>query len=145
MTEYFTPFFERYKTLTIREISRMSDADLLTECCQIKLEGIKNRSAKNLNDIYKKFDSSFPQEDEIRNVILSSFNFIKDNLLEVFENCNIQSYNFYSLMGALIFNKYGIPDNKSDFNNFKQINQFALDIDKSRDELIRIFTNSMTR
>lgn len=140
MTEYVTPFFEKYKTLTIREISRMSDADLLTECCQIKLEGVKNRSAKNLNDIYKEFDSKFHQEEEIREVILTSFNFIKDNLIEVFENSDIQSYNFYSLMGALIFNKYGFPDNKGDFKDFNQINQFVLDIDKSRDELIRIFT-----
>lgn len=140
MTEYVTPFFEKFNTLTIREISRMSDADLITECCQIRLDGIKNRSAKSLNDIYKDFDESFPRESEIREVILSSFNFIKDNLIEVFENCNVQSYNFYSLMGALIFNKYGFPDNKNDFNGFNQINQFTLDIDKSRDELIRIFT-----
>jgi hypothetical protein len=140
LTEYVTPFFEKYKTLTIRDISRMSDADLLTECCQIKLEGIKNRNAKNLNDIYRENDNSFLRENEIRDVVLSSFNFIKDNLIEVFENCSIQSYNFYSLMGALIFNKYGFPDAKGDMADFQKINQFVINLDKSRDELIRLFT-----
>lgn len=140
LTEHVTPFFEKYETLSIRDISRMSDADLLTECCQIKIDGIQNRSPKKLDDIYKDHDINFDREAELREVITSSFNYIKDNFIEVFENCKIQSYNFYSLMGALIFNKYGIPDTKGDLTDLQSINQFTVNVDHSRDELIRIFT-----
>jgi hypothetical protein len=140
LTEHVTPFFEKYETLSIRDISRMSDADLLTECCQIKIEGVQNRSPKKLDDIYKNNDSTFEQEAELREAITSSFNYIKDNFTEVFENCKIQSYNFYSLMGALTFNRFGIPDIKNDLADLQSINQFATNVDHSRDELIRIFT-----
>lgn len=142
LTEHVTPFFEKYQTLSIRDISRMSDTDLLTECCQIKIEGIQNRSPKKLDDIYKNNDSNFDQEAELREAITCSFDYIKDNFTEVFENCKIQSYNFYSLMGALIFNKYGIPDIKNDLADLNSINQFSINVDQSRDELIRIFTEA---
>lgn len=140
LTEYATPFFEKYQTLSIREISRMADADLITECCQIKLQGIKNRSAKNLNDLYSTNDIHFEEEEEMRSVFLNTFNFIKDNLLDVFENCSVPSYIFYSLMGALIFNKYGFPDDKEDMNDFNTSNQYVSNIDNARDHLIRMFT-----
>lgn len=140
LAEYVTPFFEKYQTLSIRDISRMADTDLITECCQLKLEGIKNRTAKNLTDLYSKNDESFTNEDEIRNVFMTSFNFIKDNLTEVFENCTIPSYIFYSLMGALIFNKYGFPDEKGDMRDFQTTDNFVANIDKSRDGLIRMFS-----
>lgn len=142
LTEHVTPFFEKYETLSIRDISRMSDTDLLSECCQIKIQGIQNRTPKKLDEIYKDNDLNFDREDELREVVTSSFNFIKDNFIEVFENCKIQSYNFYSLMGALIFNKYGIPDTKNDLVDLHSINQFALNVDNCRDELIRIFTEA---
>lgn len=142
LTEYVTPFFEKYNTLTLRDISRMSDADLLTECCQIKLQGIQNRSSIKLENIYKENDINFNQEDEIREVLMSSFNFLKDNLAEVFDNCSVQSYNFYALMGALIFNKYGFPDSKDELIGYNTINQFTINVNNSIPELIRIFTEA---
>lgn len=145
LSEHVTPFFEKYKTLTLRDISRMADADLLTECCQIKIEGIQNRSSKKLDDIYKKYDANFENEDEFREEITNSFNYIKDNFIEVFDNCSIPSYNFYSLMGALIFNKYGFPDTKNDLVLIQPINQFCINPNTSSAELIRIFTETQEK
>ncbi|OOG77544.1 DUF262 domain-containing protein [Flavobacterium sp. A45] len=142
LTEHVTPFFEKYQTLTLRDISRMGDADLLTECCQLKLEGIQNRSSKKLEDIYKNYDIIFANETELKDIITTSFNFIKDNFSEVFENCKIQSYNFYSLMGALIYNRYGFPDPKQELAGLNIINQFCVNVNQSSDELIRIFTEA---
>lgn len=142
LTEYISPFFERYEILSLREISRMTDADLLTECCQLVIEGIQNRNSKKLDSIYSTNDATFNQEAEVRKNIIDSFNFIKDNLTELFEVCNIQSYNFYSLMGALIFNKYGLPDNKDDLNDLKNSGSFCHKITLSLPQLIRIFTEA---
>ena len=141
LTEYVTPFFERYQTLTLRDISRMADADLLTECCQLKLEGVQNRTSKKLDDIYKKYDVSFDNEKELEDVIMNSFNFIKDNFSEVFDSCKVQSYNFYALMGALIFNKYDFPE-KKDLADFPYIGSFCLNPNTSSAELIRIFSEA---
>ncbi|AZA54614.1 DUF262 domain-containing protein [Chryseobacterium sp. G0201] len=142
LTEHVTPFFEKYQTLSLREISRMSDADLLTECCQIKLEGIQSRNSKKLDDIYKNNDLLFDDEAELKDVVTNSFNYIKDNFTDVFDNCNIQSYNFYALMGALIFNKYQFPDIKNDLTEFVHLNNFCVNPFTSSTELIRIFSEA---
>lgn len=145
LTEHVTPFFEKYGTLTLRDISRMADADLLTECCQLRIEGIQNRNSKKLDDIYKNYDTSFDTENELREVITSSFNYIKDNFTEVFDNCSIQSYNFYSLMGALIYNRFGFPDVKQELSWLQPIDQFCVNPDSSSSELIRVFTETQEK
>lgn len=142
LTEIITPFFENYEVLTLRDIARMMDADLLTECCQIKVDGIQNRSSKKLEELYKENDQEFERKSELQDVILSSFNFIKDNFTQVFEECNIQSYLFYSLMGALIYNKYSFPIQDGQLADLQPINAFCSDVNSANDELIRLFTEA---
>lgn len=144
LTEYFTPFFEKYRTLSIRDISRMADTDLLTECCQLRIDGVQNRSAKKLDEIYKKFDNNFGEEDEMREIIIGAFTFIKDNFLSVFEACDIQSYNFYSLMGALIYNKYGFVNDKG-FEDINLLGDFCSNPVTSSDTLVRIFSEAQDK
>lgn len=107
LTEIISPYLNTYGVLSERDFARMQDDDLIAECCLQYLAGIMSRSSSKLDELYKKYDSEFPQKEELRTVIFDAFSFIKDNLTTVFEECNIKSYNFYSLMGALIFNKYG--------------------------------------
>ncbi len=142
LTEIVTPFFENFKILSLRDISRMMDADLLTECCQIKLEGIQNRSAKRLEDIYKNNDNSFADREVLNEVIMSSFNFIKDNFSQIFDECNIQSYMYYSLMGALIFNKYSFPLSGGQMDNLQTSNNFCNDVNLATETLIRDITEA---
>jgi hypothetical protein len=142
LTEIITPFFEAYEVLSLRDISRMMDADLLTECCQIKIDGIQNRSAQKLESIYKNYDESFGRKTEVEDVILSSFSFIKNNFTQVFEECSIQSYLFYSLMAGLIFNKYSFPTQDDQLAGLKPTNVFCNDVKHVNDELIRLFTEA---
>lgn len=140
LTNHATPFFEKYNVLSLRDISRMLDADLITECCQLKVDGIQNRSAKKLDNLYKRFDYEFPIKQELEENIVTSFDFIKDNLGQVFDECNVQSYLFYSLMGALLFNRYGIPDSKGDLEELEANKKFANDLNSTTESLIRMFT-----
>jgi len=125
LTDLMTPFFEKFKVLTLREIARMMNADLITECSQIILDGIQNRSSHKLEALYKNNDENFNRKEEVNEKLTESFNFIKNNLSELFETFSIPSYQFYSIMGALIFNKYGIPDEKKDLNEYSPINLFS--------------------
>lgn len=142
LTEIITPFFEVNEVLTLRDISRMMDADLITECCQIRIEGVQNRSAKKLETLYKVNDEEFERKTELEDIILSSFNFIKDNFSQVFEECSIQSYLFYSLMGAVIFNKYSFPTEDNQLADLESTNAFCNDVNNANDELIRLFTEA---
>jgi hypothetical protein len=142
LTEIATPFFETYKVLSLKDISRMMDADLLTECCQIKINGIQNRSASKLASIYKLNDIQFTERDEIHNVITSTFNFITDNFTQVFDECKIQSYMFYSIMGALIYNKYSFPTEAGQLDDYQTTNGFCNNTNYSNENLIRIITEA---
>ena len=106
-TEMFNPFFEKYNILTIRRISRLEDADLLTEIIQGIIFGIIARSDSKLDAIYKNNDDSFDLSNSVDQILFETFNFIKSNLRPVFENCTIQPYQFYSLVLSLVFNRYG--------------------------------------
>ena len=113
LTEIISPYLNAYNVLSERDFSRMLDDDLIAECCLQYLSGIMSRSSAKLDELYRMYEVEFPQKRQVKEVIESSFNFIKDNLSSVFEECNIKSYNFFSLMGALIFNKYGFYDIKN--------------------------------
>ncbi|QEH39356.1 DUF262 domain-containing protein [Chitinophaga sp. XS-30] len=139
LTEVFSPFLENYDIVSIRDISRMMDADLLTECSQICLEGIQARSTSKLEALYKKYDETFTEEEQVRTMLEGAFNFIKDNFNDVFEACNVKSYNFYSLMGALIFNKFNIPDEKDDLVELTSIGHYCVNANRSSELLRRIF------
>jgi hypothetical protein len=142
LSEIITPFLETFEVLSLRDIARMMDADLITECCQIRIDGVQNRSAPKLEAIYRDNDEVFPREAELQDIILSTFNFVKDNYTQVFEECNIQSYLFYSLMGALIYNKYSFPTQDDQLVGLQPIDKFCNDVNYTRDELIRLFTEA---
>lgn len=142
LTEVITPFLEVYEVLSLRDIARMMDADLITECCQIKIDGVQNRSAQKLESIYKDYDDRFDLKTEIEKVILSTFSFIKDNFTQVFEECNVQSYLFYSLMAGLIFNKYSFPIQAGQLAGLQSTNVFCNDVKHANEELIRLFTEA---
>lgn len=138
LTEYFTPFFESYKTLTTREIARMEDADLLTEITQAILFGIQARSVSKLESLYKDNDKKFEQKEYVERVIIETLEYIKANFLDIFDSFKIPSYNFYSIFTALVFNKYGIPKN-NDFVEYDSTGQFCKNVESTKHALTKIF------
>lgn len=139
LTEIISPYLNAYGVMSERDFARMQDDDLIAECCHQYLAGIMSRSSSKLDELYKIFDVEFLEKERVKDVILSSFYFIKDNLTPVFEECDIKSYNFYSLMGALIFNKYGFSTTQ-DINGFTPQHCFCNTCDSISDRLIRIFS-----
>ncbi|KPN73797.1 DUF262 domain-containing protein [Neisseria sp. 74A18] len=141
LTEAITPFLNANEILTVRRIARMEDADLLTECCQLIIDGIQARSDKKLDDLYKNFDTSFPEKQNIENIVMETFHFLKNNMLSVFTECKVQPYQFYSLMSALIFNKYGLPNTENIFD-LKPIGKFVENLNDSVYKIIDLFSKA---
>lgn len=110
LVERYSHLLKEAEILTIREISRMADADLFTELSQIVLKGIYTRSVSNLEKLYKEFDSSFEDKEKAEEVITSAVDFIKDNLDDIYMSETMTSYLFYSLFSALIYNKEGLKN-----------------------------------
>jgi hypothetical protein len=137
LLDEYTPFLEKSGVLSIKDIGRMLDADLMTELCQVVLAGIEDRSAKKLNDLYEDNDipeGKFQNEDRCFSIVSDTLDFMKSDMIELFMNQNIPSYLFYSIFSALVFNKYGIigVNDGSEFElNYKTINHFSNDINYS--------------
>lgn len=139
LTEVISPYLKSYEILSDRDCSRMQDDDLIAECCLQYLSGIMSRNTSKLDNLYKMYDNEFIQKEHVKNVILTTFYFIKDTLTPIFEECNIKSYNFYSLMGALMFNKFGFQ-HVQDIEGFIPQNDFCRNNDSIAERLIRIFS-----
>lgn len=140
LSDIISPFLSEYKIMSDRDISRMQDDDLLTECCLQYLEGITSRNNSKLDDIYKKYNVTFPIKNELEEVMLGSFEFIKNDLNVVFEQCSIKSYNFYSLVGALIFNRYGFKNHNQEIADLQPQNRFCVNLNAAQENLIRTFS-----
>lgn len=109
MITKYSPIFEKYTIFTLREISRMKDADLITELCQILSDqGIVGRSYGRLEMLYKYNDKTFKEKNKIENRLIKSLNFIKVELNQLCESRILKGYLFYSLFSALVYNKWGI-------------------------------------
>lgn len=141
LLDEYTPFFEKTGVLSIKDIGRMLDADLMTELCQVVLSGIEERSTKRLNDLYEKNDiaeGKFENEDRCYSIVTATLNYMKNEMYELIMNQNIPSYLFYSIFSALVFNRYGIIGINDD-NGFQikhqTIGRFSNDINYSNQKI----------
>ena len=111
LLELYTPMFEKYAILTSREIARMQDADLLTECSQVLLDdGIVTRSATKLENIYKKCDAEFSQKEQLKTQMVETLDFIKNDLSDLCQQKLLTGFLLYSLFSALVYNRWGISN-----------------------------------
>lgn len=106
-TDKYSPLLIDYKIITQKQSIRMNDADLITELFQIIVTGIVNRADSSLLKLYKDNDSTFPKKMECIDRLTSCLDFIKQNLSAISGTFLCKSYVFYSLVAALIHNKYG--------------------------------------
>lgn len=107
LTERYSVFFQDAHILTLSEISRMRDSELLTECAQIVIEGIVNKSDSSLESLYKRYDIMFENKEECEKRMISCIDYIKDNMFKLYDDSKLNGYLFYSLFSALYYNRYG--------------------------------------
>jgi Protein of unknown function DUF262 len=80
LTDALDEFFSQFGVFTSRQIIRMSDAELLTECVLAIERGVISTSASDLRGLYKRYDEQFPMADQYRNQIEEAFGFISSDL-----------------------------------------------------------------
>ncbi len=104
----YSPMFESYKILNTRQLSRMEDAEIITELVQVLDLGIVTRSNPKLNDLYKRYDSSFETRSEYEGKLTEVLDFIKIELSDVCSAHVLTKYSIYSLFAALVYNRWGL-------------------------------------
>jgi hypothetical protein len=107
MTKY-SPLFETYNIITKRNLTRMQDADLLTELVQVLESGLINKSNPKLNELYKNYNDTFDNRRIIEEKLTETLDYVFGELVGVCENKQLSHYLLYSLFGALVYNNWGL-------------------------------------
>jgi len=136
----YSPMLQEYKIFTLRDISRMRDAEMLTELCQIVLDGIKTRRGEFLDKIYENNDKHFNRKDEVYTKVTETLDFIKVDFNQILKSEVLKSYSFYSLFSALIYNRYGISNiSPTEVDGLKTTGQYTSDTNQAIQNILELF------
>lgn len=70
------PLWRNLDIFSANDISRMQEVEFVSELALNFIEGTSDYSSKKLDDIYRKFDESFPQQNNVENRFDRVFNMI---------------------------------------------------------------------
>jgi hypothetical protein len=116
LTDILDEFFSTFGVFTSRQILRMADAELLSECVLSIERGVISTSAKDLRDLYKHYDSEFPHPTPYRKRIRETFDFIAGPLGVLRGTHMMKPYALHSLFTALFHCRFGIPAIEEQFH-----------------------------
>jgi len=136
----YAPLFESCQVLNTRQLARMEDAEIITELIQILDIGIVTRSNPKLNDLYKKYDSSFTSRERYEQMLAETMNFIKIDMADVCNANVLKKYSLYSLFAALVYNRWGLPTIKPEsIGNLESSGVFSVDSNVANQNLLELF------
>jgi hypothetical protein len=100
MVEKYAESLKKIGVFKERQLSRMSDAALLSDIAYTLSEGIKSASETSLDRFYENNEEAFPAAAELRERITSAMDRILE-WVDIHDSALMKSYNFYTLMLAL--------------------------------------------
>jgi hypothetical protein len=103
-------FWRNNNILSDSQISRMADAELVSELVMSMLDGIRQTKAKDLNAFYGRYDDEFPQAKRVTKRFSETVNIIGDMFGDTLRASPFRlTPLFYSLFCAVYDGKYGLP------------------------------------
>jgi len=110
LADHLNEFFVEFGVFTNRQILRMSDAELLTDCVLAMERAVISTSARDLRGLYQRYEEEFPHADLYREQIEQAFGFIAGDLEILRGTHMMKPYALHSLVTALIHCRYGIEE-----------------------------------
>lgn len=103
-----THLFSEWEVFTTRQIVRMADAAFVADLVLALQEGVTSTSDKKLHELYKKFDSSFPQSEEIEASLRQIFKVIAQDLSAIRGSYMTKPFALHALCCAIHHNIVGL-------------------------------------
>lgn len=125
MTDALGEFFIEFGVFTQRQIVRMADAELISECVLSMERGIISTSASDLNKLYRGYDNEFPEMQDYSARIHETFSFIVEELGDLRRTHMMKPYALHSLITALIHARFGIPSIQNE-TDVAPVGQFVI-------------------
>lgn len=130
-------FFLEFGVLTNRQIVRMADASLITECIDAYEKGVISSSPKSLRDLYTTHDETFFEKSNYHEMIKETFQFIIEHFNALRNTFMMKPYALHSLVTALIHCKFGISQIEHEWG-VHPINRFCTDPQEAVSRLLEL-------
>ncbi|MCX5689573.1 MAG: DUF262 domain-containing protein [Planctomycetota bacterium] len=101
-------FFSQFGVFTNRQMVRMADQELLAETYAFTKQGVFSSSPKLLRNLYKSGDVEFVDGSAFALQVDEAVKFVAQRFPLLRQTFMMKPYAFYTLLCALIFNRYGI-------------------------------------
>ena len=101
-------FFSQFGVFTNRQMVRMADQELLAETYAFTKIGVFSSSPALIRNFYKNGDSEFVDGSTFADHVNQAVEFIAQRFPMLRKTFMMKPYAFYTLLCALIFNRYGI-------------------------------------
>lgn len=108
LSDALNEFFVEYGVFSERQIVRMTDAALISDCFLAMEKGVISSSPKELTSLYRKYDSESADLNDYRHKLSEAFSFISANFSDLRKSFMMKPYALHSLITALIHARYGI-------------------------------------
>ena len=80
MADRFSPILESYEILTQKQIARMADAEFISDLVVVVKDGIQTKRTAKIEQLYKTFDTKFPDKNHIQLVLERFFGVLTKDL-----------------------------------------------------------------
>ena len=104
----YTPFLADWGIFTTRQIVRMADAAFIADLVLALEDGVISTSDKKLHALYSKYDSSFPQAEEIELSLRNIFGVITQELSAIQGSYMTKPFALHALFCAIYHNMVGL-------------------------------------
>lgn len=116
LADELNEFFVEFGVFTTKQVTRMADATLISDWILVLERGVISTNSSDLKALYEKYDSEFTQQNEYRDIIVETINFIGKNFDKLRMSYMMKPYALHSLFTALVTNKYGIAAINNDWD-----------------------------
>lgn len=137
LSDDLNEFFVEFGVFTERQITRMSDAALIADCILAMERGVISTNARDLNQLYKKYDDEFEEFELYHERVLETFNFIAGNFGELRKSFMMKPYALHSLFTSLVHCRFKIEPILDDWG-VNPIGKFAADAKEASQKLLAL-------
>lgn len=101
--------WDEFKVVSLRHRLRMMDDALMAEMFGVLLDGITDGGARNIKKLYEKYNSSFPNQEDISRRVDEVLRFITKQFRDILVEPICRAPHFLMLFGAVAHSLSGIP------------------------------------
>lgn len=108
LTDELNEFFVEFGVFTNRQIVRMADAELISDCILAQERGVVSTSPRDLTALYRRYDSDLEKSEEYTREIKAAIGFVTSDLEVLRRTHMMKPYALHSLITALVHCRRGI-------------------------------------